>query len=254
MKTEESKTDQSLEPQTIPTAKITEKTLSPGGIRKEDAIVVDTDETNAKTQRLFFTIVAIIFVVIIIGVIFGLLISRDAKDTASKTNPPAGINKITATSLLDYANVCNGAVITNISPTKATVRPIAFFDEVTTNSSQYSRSDVVLEDKTWEADYAKYTATQLVGCLTRIKETKSGILCDLTDDNNKDQKVSVYNVTYRLSVRDAETGQILGTKTIDASTTTCPYFATYTLDNPKIYAVPDKATLSRAVKEYVVQD
>ena len=70
-------------------------------------------------------------------------------------------------------------------------------------------SDVVLEDSTWEADYNKFTSTQLVGCLTPIKETDTGIKCDLTDDNKKEQKVSVYNVTYRLNIYDATTGKLL---------------------------------------------
>ena len=253
MKPEDTKTTQPVEPATIPTAKSTEKTITPQGTTQSEPTVVETDETNAKTQKLFFTIVAVIVSVLIVGGIFLVLINKDSKDT--KTNAPTpGISQITATSLLDYANVCNGATITNAITTKSTIRPIAFFDEVTTNSGQYSRSDVGLEDKTWEADYTKYTDTQLVGCLTRVKETDSGIKCDLTDDNKKEQKVPVYNVTYRLTVRDALTGQLLGTKNIDATTTTCPYFATYTLTNPKIYAIPEKANLAQAVKEYVVQD
>jgi hypothetical protein len=253
MKTEETKPDLPTEPSTLLTTKSTEKTVAPQGSSQKEATVVDTDETNTKTQRLFFTILAVILVFVIVGGTFLILINRDSKD--KKTNNPAsGTNQITATNLLDYANVCNGTIISNVNVIKGTIRPIAFFDEVTTNSTQYSRSDVGLEDKTWEADYTKYLDTQLVGCLTRVKETDTGIKCDLTDDNNQDQKVSVYNVTYRLTVRDAVTGQELGTKNIDASTTTCPYFATYTLNNPKIYAIPDKATLANAVKEFVVQE
>ena len=253
MNPDEPKIQQPIEPQTLPTGSSHEKTVTPQGSSKSEATVVENDETNAKTQRLFFSIVGIILIVLLVGGIFIALIYKDSKDT--KTNAPtSGNSLITATSLLDYANVCNGAKITNANMKSTTIRPIAFFDEVTTNSGQYSRSDVSLEDSTWEADYTKYTDTQLVGCLTRIKETDTGIKCDLTDDSKQDQKVPVYNVTYRLTIRDAVTGQLLATKNVDGTATTCPYFATYTQTNPKIYAVPDKATLSAAVKEFVVQE
>ena len=253
MKTEETKPEKFVEPPTLPTSGSTEKVVLPGKTVKKDATVFETDETNAKTQKLFFTIIGIVLIVLIVGGIFITLIYRDSKDAKIKPSAPGSV-QVTAASLLDYATVCNGSKITNVNASNAKTRPIVFFDEVTTNSGQYSLSDIGLEDKSWEANYTKYNETQLVGCLTRIKETDTGIKCDLTDSDQKDQKVSVYNVTYRLSVRDAVTGQLLGTKDLEASTTTCPYFATYTLDNPKIYAIPDKATLSKAVKEYVIQE
>ena len=246
-------TDQPIEPLTINTSDSHEKTLKPQGTIKTAATVVEADETNSKTKRLFLTIISVIFIIGSVVGVFAVLISKDSKST--KTNGPTpGNNQIIAASLLDYSTVCSGSRITNTSMTDAKKRPIAFFDEVTTNSGQYSLSDVALEDSTWEADYTKYTSTQLVGCLTRIKETDTGIKCDLTDDNQKDQKVSVYNVTYRLTIYDASTGQALGTKNIEATASTCPYFATYTQNNPKIYALPEKAVLSAAVKEYVVEE
>lgn len=246
-------TDQPVEPLTIATNNSHEKTIKPQGSIKAEATVVETDETNAKTKRLFLTIIGIILIIVIVVGVFATLISKDSKDTKTSGTTP-GNNRIDAASLLDYSTVCNGSRIVNTTITDAKKRPIAFFDEVTTNSGQYSLSDVVLEDSTWEADYNKYTSTQLVGCLTRIKETDTGIKCDLTDDNKKEQKVSVYNVTYRLNIYDATTGKLLSTKNIEGTASTCPYFATYTQNNPKIYALPEKTVLSAAVKEYVVKE
>ena len=246
-------TDQPIEPLTLNASYSHEKVIKPQGSIRTDATVVEADETNSKTKRLFLTIIGIILIIVIVVGVFAILISKDSKDT--KTNGPTpGNNRIDAASLLDYSTVCNGSRIVNTTITDAKKRPIAFFDEVTTNSGQYSLSDVVLEDSTWEADYNKYTSTQLVGCLTRIKETDTGIKCDLTDDNKKEQKVSVYNVTYRLNIYDATTGKLLSTKNIEGTSSTCPYFATYTQNNPKIYALPEKAVLSAAVKEYVVKE
>ena len=245
--------DQPIEPLTLNASDSHEKIIKPQGAIKTEATVVETDETNAKTKRLFLTIIGVILIIVIVVGLFAVLISKDSKDT--KTNGPTpGNNQIKATSLLDYSTVCSGSRITNTSITDAKKRPIAFFDEVTTNSGQYSLSDVALEDSTWEADYTKFTSTQLVGCLTRIKETDTGIKCDLTDDNKQEQKVSVYNVTYRLTIYDASTGKLLSTKNIEGVASACPYFATYTQNNPKIYALPEKSVLSAAVKEYVVKE
>ena len=43
-------------------------------------------------------------------------------------------------------------------------------------------------------------------------------------------------------------------KNIEGKASSCPYFATYTQNNPKIYALPEKSVLSAAVKEYVVEE
>ena len=246
-------TDQPIEPLTLNASDSHEKVIKPQGSIKTNATVVETDETNSKTKRLFLTILGVILIIVIVVGVFAILISKDSKDTKTK-GPTPGNNQINASSLLDYSSVCSGSKIINAITTDAKKRRIAFFDEVTTNSGQYSLSDVALEDSTWEADYTKYTSTQLVGCLTRIKETNTGIKCDLTDDNKQDQKVSVYNVTYRLTIYDASTGQLLDTKNIEGTASSCPYFATYTQNNPKIYALPEKSVLSAAVKEYVVEE
>jgi hypothetical protein len=69
---------------------------------------------------------------------------------------------------------------------------------------------------------------ELVGCLARTEETLVET-CDGYEIDEEDQKgtVEIYDAVYELTIYAAQTGEVVGTETIDTFLDECPSFVMF---------------------------
>ena len=80
----------------------------------------------------------------------------------------------------------------------------------------------------WSADSNALAAIDLVACAKRTAEQQVKV-CDgyQTDGKPTQNKVNWHTATYELSVREATTGKVLATTTVEATDTDCPMFQSF---------------------------
>lgn len=182
----------------------------------------------------------------------GLLLARHPDQRQPFSDQPqktqnGSFNEVTAQSVSDFRNVCNGGRITNAATySGATPHPIAVFRQGI-NQDNYSQQSLPYTQHTWEADYKQFSSTQLVACLVRKREGSPTKKCEY-------QKVSLdfVPVVYELTVYEAQSHKKLGSKEISGPALECPSFVTYDEDERKIYGQPDMGQIVEAVRSYVM--
>ena len=217
--------------------------------------------TNATGQNKTKLIIGVVVAIIIlaVGAAFALSpkkssTSQSGGDKPSPTNNTSKGNALTAEYLSEFSAVCSGSTISNAADYTGTApHPIALFESGLIDANDYTSSSVYLSDQTWSATTENFAKTQLVGCFSKKSTNATGKKCELKDSSENTVSLEQYNVVYSLKIYEAKSGKKLGEKEISGPATTCPFFASYNKNDPKLYGDPDKGATTEAVKEFVTK-
>jgi len=100
-------------------------------------------------------------------------------------------------------------------------------------------------------DNSDLAPTELIGCSQIVTEQPNGIACDLEDDDGNITTLDLVDVTYELTVFEATTGAPVGTETIEAADTECPFFVLIDEGDTQHFNTPDADQYTNALKAYV---
>lgn len=100
-------------------------------------------------------------------------------------------------------------------------------------------------------DNSDLAPTELVGCAQVAGTSATGIQCDLELDDGSIATLELVDVTYELTVYGAATGEVVGTDTIEASDTDCPFFVFIDEGQTEYYNTPDADQYTAALESYV---
>lgn len=155
--------------------------------------------------------------------------------------------QFTAKQLADYGQVCKGGVAVNAASYQDGPRPhpITLFTQSRTNPDNVSELYLSFENSKWQTDLQKVETAQLIGCF-KYKSEGPSKKCEYSRIT-----LDYFAVTYELTVHEAKTGKAVGTKEVNGPNLTCPSYASYDLDDPKIYAKPDTGLAEEAIREFV---
>lgn len=204
-----------------------------------------------KNLRLIIGIVIALFI-LVVGAVIAL--SGGNKNNQGATGEATTGTEVSATNQSDFGKVCSGNTITSAADYTGTgPHPISFFEEGVAGSKSFVTSSVYLSEAGWTPKSADFNKTQLVGCFTKKSSTGTGRKCELLDSDNKAFQIEQFNVVYTLTIYEAKSGKKVGEKEVSGPASTCPFFATYIKEDPKLYGDPDKGSVADAVKEYVTK-
>lgn len=148
-------------------------------------------------------------------------------DPAAATGSPAA----SATTVFpsDFEAACNGAPVDQAATyekTAGSIHPIYVFYRETAEEPFIHGSGRVPE--AWEKPWEQAAETQLVVCLTPVERTLNQT-CEFTSDDDPDTyTLEIYDTVYEVSVRAAQTGEELGSTSLDLKADTCPMFHMFT--------------------------
>ena len=100
-------------------------------------------------------------------------------------------------------------------------------------------------------DNSDLAPTELVGCAQIAAQAPNGVACDLEDDDGNVTTLDLVDVTYELSVYEATSGTLVGTETIEAASTECPFFVFIDEGDTQYFNAPDADQYTNALKAYV---
>ena len=141
----------------------------------------------------------------------------------------------------NFKGVCSGAGVsaaTAFDPAGKAHKALYFttYEDDLTDRSSSLPGDWTVQ---WSADSNALAAIDLVACAKRTAEQQVKV-CDgyQTDGKPTQNKVNWHTATYELSVREAKTGKVLATTTVEATDTDCPMFQSFdgTSDTVEGYA------------------
>ena len=141
----------------------------------------------------------------------------------------------------DFKGVCSGAGVsaaTAFDPAGKAHKALYFtpYKDDLTDSSSSLPGDWTVQ---WSQASNALAAIDLVACAKRTAEQQVKV-CDgyQTDGKPTQNKVNWHTATYELSVREAKTGKVLATTTVEATDTDCPMFQSFdgTSDTVEGYA------------------
>ncbi len=128
----------------------------------------------------------------------------------------------------DFATVCRGVGLDGASAYVAgDGRPLVI--ALTGESPEFTQMSGLPDG--WEPDFESYAATELVACLDRTA-TVSDQICDGYEDEGLSWSVEVFSATYDVSLRDAQTAEIIEQTVFDAPSVGCPMFSFYSEGDP----------------------
>lgn len=205
-------------------------------------------------------------VLLVAGAVVAATLFLKPKDKANNSNASTNTSQqqnettekasqFTAASLSDYQGVCKGNAAVNATDYTggSSPHPIVLLVPSKVEGS-YITSSVYLKDRSWAADYKNPDGVALVGCFSRKSEGAATKQCDLQDSNKQKVTIPLIPVIYNLDIYEAKTAKKIATKEIPGPVTGCPFLATYTPDDPKLYGDPDEATTQQVVSEFVTKD
>lgn len=100
-------------------------------------------------------------------------------------------------------------------------------------------------------DNSEFVATELIACATQSSSVATGIMCDLEMDDGSIVTLELVDVTIDLTIREATTGNIVGTETLDGSDTECPFFVLINEGDTQHENTPTDDDYISALKPYV---
>ncbi len=158
----------------------------------------------------------------------------------------------------DFDRVCT----TQVGFTGATAltevagpHPIILFQETDSGLLIESAAELpagwaVEEDSDFD-DNSDLVPTELIGCAQIVAQEPNGVSCDLEDDDGKVTTLDLVDVTYELTVYEATTGALVGTDTVLAADTECPFFVFVDEGDTQYFNAPDADQYINALKPYV---
>lgn len=160
------------------------------------------------------------------------------------------------------AQVCSGTVIeaaaaydaSGSGPHKIALYSQNGFDETVYDLMFPSQTDL---PEAWTTAFDQpFSEIELVGCLART-ETTLVDTCEgyEIDEENREGTVEIYDAVYQLTIYAAQTGELLGTETIETFVDECPSFVMFSTGPgedlvEERYGLPDDQ-LVNLVESYV---
>lgn len=100
-------------------------------------------------------------------------------------------------------------------------------------------------------DNSEIVPTELIACSVKTGTTPTGIMCDLEMDDDSTVTLEVVDQTFELTIREATTGNAIGTETIEATDSECPFFVFIDEGDTQYFNTPDEDQYINALKPYV---
>jgi hypothetical protein len=134
------------------------------------------------------------------------------------------------------------------------IHPVMLFEEYRGESlvaSSRSLPDgwTIKEDTNFE-DNSELAGVELIACSNLTKETPTGKHCEFEDDGTK-VDLELVDTTFKLTVYTASTGKEVGTSTLEAKSTECPFIATFKKGDKKFLNQPSDDDYINALKAHV---
>ena len=206
-------------------------------------------------------VAAVVALLIIAGVVVAIAMSGNKSDnkntndnnTTNQQDDDAlrSANAETANSLSDFDVVCDNGSISNAAAYEKPYKVTAF----ASNSTTRSASTVSLPfGADYNADYKDYAATNIVACLAEKEGSAvKSKTCDFKS-GGETVKLDFYALKYALTLREAKTGKLIKELgEVNGPATTCPFFVSYSKDDPKYYARPDSDAVGMAIEKFIAQ-
>ena len=205
-------------------------------------------------------VAAVVALLIIAGVVVAIAMSGNKSDnkntndnTTNQQDDDAlrSANAETANSLSDFDVVCDNGSISNAAAYEKPYKVTAF----ASNSTTRSASTVSLPfGADYNADYKDYAATNIVACLAEKEGSAvKSKTCDFKS-GGETVKLDFYALKYTLTLREAKTGKLIKELgEVNGPATTCPFFVSYSKDDPKYYARPDSDAVGMAIEKFIAQ-
>ncbi|WP_155981381.1 hypothetical protein [Nocardia sp. BMG111209] len=174
-------------------------------------------------------------------------------DAAAPTATPAAPLKLTSS---DFKGVCQGATVSRAAPYSATG------SHKVVMLSPDNKASLVEDTSTLPADWMvqfdpagdAYARIDTVACV-QIDTSDEIRTCDGYKDGDKPtgNTVKLNSATYRVSVREATTGKVLGTTTLTSADESCPMFVFFDSNSQvqTYYAPPSPDEVIAFLKPFV---
>jgi hypothetical protein len=137
----------------------------------------------------------------------------------------------------DFKGVCSGATVSNATAYEPAGKAHKALYFATYEDDLLDQSSSLPGDWTvqWSQEGNALTAIDLVACARRTA-AKEVRVCDGYENDGKptQNKVRWHTATYELSVREATTGKVLATTTMEATDSDCPMFQTFDSDTETV--------------------
>ena len=137
----------------------------------------------------------------------------------------------------NFKGVCSGATVSNATaydPAGAAHKALYFrtYEEDFTDSSSSLPGDWTVQ---WSPDGDALKAIDLVVCAKRTAAQQVKVCDGYQNDGKPTQnKVNWHTATYEVSVREATTGKVLATTTMEATNADCPMFQSFDSDSETV--------------------
>jgi hypothetical protein len=166
--------------------------------------------------------------------------------------------------LSDYERVCTtqvgfgGASAYEAAPG---VHPVVLFEDYRgegfVQSSRSLPAGWAVQEDTDFKNTSDLAKAELVACSDRVKETPTGKQCtfkgdeDAKGDDAKPVDLELVDATYELKVYEARTAKLLSTSTLEATSTECPFIATFKKGDSTFVDQPSDDDYTAALKAAV---
>ena len=175
------------------------------------------------------------------------------------TVPGAGGEEELPLFLSDFTRVCDtqvgfsGAAAYNGEPG---THPVQLFESYGVDATLLETSRdlpkgwAIEQDLDFE-DNSELAAIELIACSVRGNEKPNGTKCEF-DSDGKTVTLELVDATYELTVYEAVTGEVVGTKKLEAKTTECPFAVSFEEGQTEEFNEPEDKAMINALKEFVV--
>lgn len=219
-------------------------------------------KVNPKKNKYFLPLIATGMVLLLgAGALAMKALDNPKENSGNQTSLPlkpekeskqAQAQSFAATRTADYGQVCKGGIAANATTYQSgpNPHPIVLFTQSVSDPDNVSQLNLTYDKRAWDPDSKRIETTQLVGC---FKSKSLGISkkCEF-EKGGKPFLLDYFAVSYELTVREAKTGKVVGTKVVNGPNLTCPSFTSYR-DDLKIYAKPDQGLAEEAIREFVLR-
>jgi hypothetical protein len=175
--------------------------------------------------------------------------TKKEEKSAKNDDKLRAANAKTAKSMSDLSNVCKVGSVSNAAEFTKPYK-VAAFSKADGRSDYWSM--VSLEyNAPYAVKYDEFTQVNTVACLSEKDDAQ--VKTKTCDFKSGDEAISIdyYATTFELTVYEAKSGKkIKDLGEVGAPATTCPMFASYNNNDPKIVAKPDSAAVDALIKEF----
>lgn len=247
--------EQPFQPMQPPTA---QPTVPPAVYAPNPAM---PNQNKSKTGLIVGIVIAVVLFLVIGGIAAFALISSASKSStessgssSSKSSDSKGAIKastaVTAKYVSDYDAVCTGGSVANAAAFTKPYVVAAFYNDDA--KSDYWTDMSVGYGKSYYADSDSVAKVNVVACLPVKTATQTKAkTCDFKGDNGGTVPIDYYSADYDMTYYEAKTGKkIKDGSAISGPASSCPFVASYSKDDPKIIANPDKNTVEAALDAF----